>query len=1081
MEFETLQYYFGNEQTIEIKVSEHIQADYIKFLAIDKKGVVSFRNVSDLDENQVFSGEVSPNDAVRLQNATESSRDYFAKIVDNDKAKTLVSIISFNKIPQKSNLDVGVGDIGISFREFKKNIDDNYLLEVGGTAYYVHGMHKNGSIEKMFSIIGTNNVKYDVILSRREECGALANREIANEQIWAIRKKESSYKRSDYNFELRELNLTFSDVSSVSAASEQNKLEMKNLEVDSVLGRWDMFADAEFELSKEKCDKLGSIQYSDYYHEESSYNFNLNCGKEQLDILKTLYMESGDGLEFEVYESLESVGAKKDATKKKTFVPIIKVLEIIGNRIKCFYDRTFIIPPSGFLIVSNYGNQMIYDRRKAAVERIRDSMAAKPNIALLIEGKPLHEKKGKKKYSVNDFRKEIMSAFGGRMPNTSQQKAIEIAINTPDFAIIQGPPGCGKTSLINAIDECLAKIDSTYHKRGASLSTAYQRESTKNMVVSKYINGIPVPFVSNSKDKVFIEKNFADYIADISDRLREKHPDLVEKIGGKTVANILTSYLARFNKETADYGSLIDFLGGVIQVLINNGYTENLKDLQLIKEQALKARERILLPRKSESLYFIRIIPESEIEYEDGGKDTFLLAKVNLRILRENFAAYLEEIEEIYEENPVDFERIQAIKNEMIFQEKNVKFSSLDVELNKKAEKITRKIKDRFENIEFETPERRLIEYVETFLNNPIKARQAFEPWVTSVAATHQISGDNSAIGQLPSTSERSAKYVEYNNVLIDEAARSCPPDLLIPISCAKNRIIMVGDHKQLPQFINQEVLDKLSLEDDVKKQMKNVSMFEYLIETTKKLSKNDGLDRFIPLNCQYRMPKVIGDFIGENFYPDINLESPRGNMDNDPMFVQTMPYISGKAMVWCDVPYGKETSVDHRGTKNTDEAVVVAKMLKKFLTSEDNKKLTVGVISFYKDQVAEIINELVKLNIYIDDEEGRRLNNTYKDRLQVDTVDAFQGLERDIIILSMVRSDPLHKFKPGSFGFLKDERHLCVALSRQKRCLVVVGNGSGMLETKTAESSVRALNNFYIKCKEGGDYIGFIESKNIV
>ena len=385
MEFETLKYYFGNEQTIEIKVSEHIQAEYVKFLSVDKKGVVSFRDVSDLDESQVLFGEVSPNDAVRLQNTIENSRDYFAKIVDNDKVKTLVSIISFNKIPQKTHLDVGVGDIGISFQDFKKNIEDNYLLEICDKAYYVHGMHKNGSIEKMFSIIGTNNVKYDVILSRREECGALADRDIANEQIWAIRKKESSYRPSDYIFELRELNFSFSDVSSVSVASEQNKLEMKNLEVDSVLGRWDMFSDAEYELSKEKCNKLGAIQYSDYYHEESTYNFNLNCGKEQLDFLKTLYMESGDGLEFEVYESLESVGAKQDSTKKKTFVPVIKVVEITGNRIKCSYDRSFIIPPHGFLMVSNYGNQMIYDRRKAAVERIRDSKAAKPNIALLIE------------------------------------------------------------------------------------------------------------------------------------------------------------------------------------------------------------------------------------------------------------------------------------------------------------------------------------------------------------------------------------------------------------------------------------------------------------------------------------------------------------------------------------------------------------------------------------------------------------------------------------------------------------------------------------------------------------------------
>ena len=319
-----------------------------------------------------------------------------------------------------------------------------------------------------------------------------------------------------------------------------------------------------------------------------------------------------------------------------------------------------------------------------------------------------------------------------------------------------------------------------------------------------------------------------------------------------------------------------------------------------------------------------------------------------------------------------------------------------------------------------------------------------------------------------------------YNNVLIDEAARSCPPDLIIPIACAKKRIIMVGDHRQLPQFVNDEVLEAVDVEADIKKEMKDVSVFEYLIGTTEKLSANDDFRRFIALNQQYRMPKILGDFIGDNFYPELSLGSPRGNPCDDAGFIQTLPVIANKCMVWCDVPYGRESKVDNRGWKNVEEAITVSKLLYSFLNDENNSKMSIGVISFYRDQVAEIKNQLLNYNIYVKDEDGLRVNDSYKNRLDIDTVDAFQGLERDVIILSMVRSDPSKKFKRGSFGFLRDERHLCVALSRQKKCLVVVGNGSGMLQTDIANSSVAALADYYRRCKKGGEYIEYIEAKDL-
>ncbi len=1075
MEFETLKYFFNNELSVKIKVTKKINFEYIKIHSIDNDSII-FSNF-DIDsetDDPYQKGLVSSNDALKINNAIDKSYDYFAKVIDSNDHEFTVSIINFKKMPIHGDLAIGIGDIDLSFKATIKNIVDKYILDICGNKYFITGIHVNAG-PNVFSIM-SSTMKYDVILSRREECGAVLDKDLANEQIWAIRKNESSYKRNDYTYLLRPLNITFTDVSSAASATEQNKLEMKNINYNGILGRWIKFTEVDYNISKEKIDLIGLLKYSSYEHKDGNVHlFTIISDKEKFDRFKQYRNELGSELTFEVFNSLEEANSENINRR----IPRIMLIDLLGDRIKCFYDGDLIIKEEGYLKISNRGSKAIYDRRTQAVNRIMHDDAAKPNIMQLIEGKPIYTASNKKTYQIKDFMKEIKSAFGGRIPNQSQLDAIEIAINTPDFAIIQGPPGCGKTSLINAIDDCLTKIDSTYHRKAASLSTAYQRESTKNMVAKKCINGVPVPFISRASDKVFIESNFQEYIDNIAKKLKEKHPDLVEKMNRKTTIDSITSYVARFNVENSTYESLLFFIDNVLECIKDSTLFAKKQELEDIQRVAQKKLKRLLEPKKDESLYYIRIIPGSPVEFDDDGLNTFLVSKINLKILNPSFNGYLEKIEKILESNNVDFDVVNLIKNEMIFKIKNEKQINKDINLNKKASSIVYEIKSILEEEATYNNDSLLVQYIDSFINNPVRVRQALEQWITSVAATHQISADKEAIGQ--AKDDEDSIYVVYNNVLIDEAARSCPPDLLIPIACAKNRIIMVGDHKQLPQFVNEEVLEKLDLDESVKKEMKDISMFEYLIETSKKLEKNDMFKRFIPLNQQYRMPKVLGDFIGKNFYPELRLGSPRGNPCDDENFIQTMPYISNKCMVWCDVPYGKDTCVNGKGWKNVEEASVVSKMLNQFLTNEENSKLKIGVISFYKDQVYEIINDLIKFNIYVKDEATIRINDSYKNRLQIDTVDAFQGLECDIIILSMVRSNPYKKFKPGSFGFLKDEHHLCVALSRQKRCLVVVGNGSGMLETENAESSVRALVDYYKECKKGGDYIGFIESKDII
>ena len=1073
MQFENLKYFFDNEISIRIDTDNQINAEYIKIQSILDEERVVFYNFNQVENIEFNEGRVSKNNAYKLRIATDKTRDYFAKIIDSEKDYCVISIISFNKIPLISTLDVGIGDTGMTYNNTVSNIQNEFVLNIGDKRYFVQGKHKNARAN-IFSIMSSAS-KYDVMLMRRDEAGAVLDKTIVNEQVWAIINKSSVFKKDDYLYEIRPFSINLSNISTAEAASEQNKLEMKHLDDDGIFGRWIKFTEEDYAISKEKIEAIGPLKYLEYTKNYYEFTFTITADKEKIERLIKFNNESQDNLVLEVYESLNEMNERSNRKIAKH-----RLKEIHGNKLVCHYDGDIVIKGNGYLTISNSGAAAIFQRRKEAVERIKSSQAAKENIMQLIEGKPLASVRVKKTYRVEDFMNEIEEAFGGRRPNKSQLEAIEIAINTPDFAIIQGPPGCGKTSLINAIDSCLAKIDSSSHKKAGSLSTAYQRESTRNMVTKKIVNGLPVPFITRAKDRVAIETEFQDYIDTVAEKLKTKYPILVENIYKKSNIDTLTANVSSFIPEASSFESLLFFLDNVLECIPDTTLFEQSDQLQEIRNTAQKRLQKILEPKKDEALYFIRIIPSSIVEFEDEGLSTFFTAKINLKVFNPSLNKLVEEIEKLYDTTPIDFMTIVKIKNEMIFKVKNIEQLDKDITLNKKAQTLVYEIKHKYEEEATYDNESLIIQYVESFMNNPIRVRQALEQWITSVAATHQISSDNAAIKQNV-IGDEVYKGVVYNTVLIDEAARSCPPDLLIPIASAKNRIIMVGDHKQLPQFVNDEVLQRIKVDEVTKKEMKNVSMFEFLIDSSRKLQLNDSFKRFIALNNQYRMPKILGDFIGDNFYPEIGLGSPRGNPDDDENFVQTLPLIENKAMVWCDVPYGRDIQLDNRGTINFEEAITIAKMINKFLSDENYSKLTFGVMSFYKDQVKQIIKELIKFNIYIKEDESIKLNEAFENRIKVDTVDAFQGLECDVVILSMVRSNPMKKFSNKSFGFLRDERRLCVALSRQKRCLIVVGNGSGMLETEIAESSVRALANYYKQCKEGGEYVGFIESKNII
>ena len=197
-------------------------------------------------------------------------------------------------------------------------------------------------------------------------------------------------------------------------------------------------------------------------------------------------------------------------------------------------------------------------------------------------------------------------------------------------------------------------------------------------------------------------------------------------------------------------------------------------------------------------------------------------------------------------------------------------------------------------------------------------------------------------------------------------AARSCPPDLLIPLSCAKERMILVGDHCQLPQFVSDKVFDALDkVEAAEKESVIKGSMFLHLIEQVRKLEAADGICRFVRLDEQFRMPKTLGDLVSECFYEG-KLNSPRGNEG----FGTDLKYIRNQHLLWLDVP-GRAGEREVRSRNGSYERPAEAKRIVKMLRSviEDSGeaagKYKYGVMAFYRGQT-ELIERLIHADRFL-------------------------------------------------------------------------------------------------------------------
>lgn len=269
----------------------------------------------------------------------------------------------------------------------------------------------------------------------------------------------------------------------------------------------------------------------------------------------------------------------------------------------------------------------------------------------------------------------------------------------------------------------------------------------------------------------------------------------------------------------------------------------------------------------------------------------------------------------------------------------------------------------------------------------------------------------------------------KYSTLFIDEAAQALEAACWIAIRKA-GRVILAGDHCQLPPTVKSIMALKGGL---------GKTLMERIVENKP--------ETVTLLKMQYRMNEQIMKFSSEWFYNGMVESAPtvshRGILDYD------------TPMMWIDTAEcdGKEEFVgENFGRINRAEAELTLQTLQQYLEKIGKQRILeesidVGIISPYRAQVQLLRKELRK----------REFFRPYRHLLTVNTVDGFQGQERDIILISLVRSND-----GGDIGFLRDLRRMNVAITRARMKLIILGSS----ETMTSHPFYKKLYEYVWQLK---------------
>jgi hypothetical protein len=735
-------------------------------------------------------------------------------------------------------------------------------------------------------------------------------------------------------------------------------------------------------------------------------------------------------------------------------------------------------PPKGVLALDVSGDAKVAQRRSEARELLSTASNPMPTLGLIIEGQM---PPGVRFPSLPALTPVVRDKVFPRTPPTArQEEAIRVALNTPDIALIQGPPGTGKTTVIRAIVERLNEVlGKDGDPAGQILVSGFQHVAVENALGRIDILGLPsIKFGKSNKGDASSKVEL--WARSREDEVRARTPSLKRSERQQRLRNLVRDYtIAPWTSE-----SLPARLGGVAVDLRAEGLGgladevgEMAKDLadEAGSHRSLEARERL---RRT---WALRV---SETAFaDDGARNAARLFGVlpdRLRSDSDTGGLLVQAAAWNEEHAPPFLGALRKLRRRLlaVFSPAPPAWLVAGVARQDVCELLgrVRDAVDRNARDQVVPADQVLLDYIFELRNAPNELRNAINVYTRVYGATcQQAAGE-----EIKRVKSPNKEAIVYDTVLIDEAARALPLDLMVPMAQARRRVILVGDHRQLPHMVEEAIVRRMDADDDYKDvdvgAALEKSLFERMFDSLREMeSLPGGVPRTVTLDAQYRTHPVLGRFVSEHFYNG-QVKSP---LDAS-YFEHQLPGLAGQPAAWLAVPgeRGPEEQNEKKSWRRRAEARALAAHLKAMLDEPAAKTLSFGVITFYSAQELAIKEALRELGVLVRDGDGYQTAEAYRElldsrgrtveeeRLLVGTVDAFQGREFDVVYLSIVRSNHV-----GKFGHLALPNRLCVSMSRQKRLLIAVGDPC-ITRHKSASEKIAPIVAFLELCERAGTVV---------
>lgn len=857
--------------------------------------------------------------------------------------------------------------------------------------------------------------------------------------------------------------LSFADVTATGeiAAGARHALEQAVRGAESYLRIWSTYADLEQEAILRRARRVGALRYHRRERRPDG-GFRFHVADE--DDLEARLASLGDDDRFELeageapprLETIETTSAR-DRTGKRVSAPIASIdpdRRTVDLRAPDD-DEEREPPPEGFLFLSLAGDLASLRRRKDAEAKLRTGNCPLPQLGLLLEGRPTTTGTRRRQASK---RQTVLAALGGR-PTPRQLEALDVALNTPDIALIQGPPGTGKTRVITALQRCIAELaDEGAEVSHRILVTSAQHDAVENVVQRTEVFGLPAVKVgSRRKDDGAVIDGVERFRSDRVESLRASLPEPPEEERAAKARRIAVACLRAPTPPAMTVAHLRE-LAGVVAGLVPPTLLDRL-DVR-VAELARPAGASADPEEHGLRVGAARGIRVEPVPFLDDGpmKARKALARLDAILLPAE-RDFLDASAGWTESHAPPWLLNGAALRDAIIDRLEAPPPAAQPRADEATQTLLCAIVNAIEQRRMRSVSSEpgvLAAYLDDLENDPAALRDALEHYTVVLAATCQ----QAAGGAMREVRGIQVGSADFETVIVDEAARVNPLDLFIPMSMAKRRVVLVGDHRQLPHMLEPDVerdvataVAKGDLVAEAQEALKQ-SLFGRLWDLLQALEARDGIRRTVRLDTQFRMHPVLGDFVSRSFYGG-ELES---GTKPEP-FVHALPgYMKdGRPCVaaWLDVPGGPGRWERRGRSKSRDhEARRIAREVRALI--EVDPCLTFGIIAFYSAQVEAIGNALSQEGLAERTEGGgvriaerwRRTTDAHGalvERLRLGTVDAFQGKEFDVVFLSVTRSNDLpaatDEDRRRKYGHLALDNRLCVAMSRQHRLLIVAGD----------------------------------------